>query len=208
MARRFRASVAEDPAVVAWTATWNAAPTHRLPVVIQDTARGRRLGLMKWGWQPAFMAGKVLVNARGEEAAGKRTFSNALRKRRCIVPATGFFEWQEAAKQPFAFSLAERGLFGIGGLWETLALPDGSRTGAFLLLTVPANPLVAAVHHRMPLILPADADDRWLSDGLADEEIQGLLAPLPAERMTSWRVGKAVNAVRNNSADLLTPIAD
>jgi len=183
-----------------WRPSWNAAPTQSLPVVMPSDD-GRELNLMRWGWHRDFERTQLLVNARGEEAAGKRTWQEALARRRCIVPATAFYEWSEATNQPYAFQLASRGLFGIGALWEPT--PSGS---AFVLLTTIANAVVSPVHHRMAHILPQPSVAAWLDPATSSSVIAQLICPYPAELMRSFPVSRAVNAVAHDSPELLTPV--
>ena len=188
-------------AAVGWRPTWNAAPTQELPVLMQ-TATGRELVLMRWGWQRSFERTQLLVNARGEEAAGKRTWQEALARRRCIVPATAFYEWSEATNQPYAFQQAQGGLFGIGALWEPSA--DGNR---FVLLTTIANAVVRPVHHRMAHILPQAQLTAWLDPATPPALVAQLIAPYPAGLMRSFPVSRAVNAVAHDAPELLTPVS-
>lgn len=205
-ATRFRATPSPPGIVEAWRPSWNAAPTHDLPVLLED-GRGRRIGLMRWGWKPAFLTGSgILVNARGEEALGKRTFADAMRRRRCIVPATAFYEWQEARRQPHAFARPDRSLFGIAGLWESSEI-DGKRVAAFLLLTVPANGVVQPVHHRMAAILDPTMEDTWLSQHLSDDAIKACITPAPDTSIISWPVSRALNRVSNNGPGLLERVS-
>lgn len=204
-AARFAAR--EAPGCQEWKPTYNAAPTQKHPVVIQDFS-SRRIGLMQWGWKPDFMKGKLLVNARGEEAIGKRTFQDALAKRRCIVPATLFYEWLERTdgpNLPHAFARQDRNLFGIAGLWQPVG--EGvERIGQFILLTVQANAVVAPVHHRMAAILRPDDEACWLDPATSAEGAHQLLQPLAPEGMTAWRVSLAVNSVKRTDSDLVTPV--
>lgn len=202
-----------DPGIAGWHPTWNAAPTQPLPVVLPDGG-ARALTLMRWGWRRDFTRGddtaaaggaregQLLVNARGEEAAGKRTWREALRTRRCLVPATAFYEWKEASRQPWAFTRSDRGPFAIAGLWE----PDGEG-GAFILLTTVANAVVAPVHHRMACIVPREAHDAWLDPQTPAAAVAALIAPYPATAMRAWPVGTAVNRVANDGARLLDEAA-
>jgi len=136
-----------------WKSRHNAAPTQELPIVRREDDGHRSLDLMRWGWKPPWMKTGLLVNARGEEAMQKRTFSSALCLHRCLVPALAFYEWREADKQPFAYTRPDRQPYAIGGLWDPTGAADGSH--AFLLLTVEANSVVAPTHHRMALIVPS-----------------------------------------------------
>lgn len=150
------------PAEAVWEPSWNVCPTQHIPVLLGDGEAGRRVGLMRWGWNPAALQGKLVINCRGEEAHRKPLFQEALIRRRCVVPATTFYEWRPAASQknpsqPFAFAPQGGGLVALAGFWEP--------PGHVILLTVPANDLVAPVHHRMPLVIPDPHLDEWLDLG-------------------------------------------
>ncbi len=211
MCGRFASS--EDPEILAayflavltsrgridWSKTWNAAPTQRLPIITQEGPK-RWLDHARWGWDGP--TGALLVNARGEEAHGKRTWAEALRSRRCVVPATAFYEWRERDRQPYAFALEPAAPMGIAGLWA-----ETDEGHAFVLLTTVANRVVAPVHHRMAMLLDRPQVDAWLSDSTPFAQVRGLIRPYPAEGMRSWPVSQRVNAVRNNGAALLEPVA-
>jgi putative SOS response-associated peptidase YedK len=203
---KFRFDVsASDAETEAWRPTWNAAPTQRLPVVMAEAA-GRRLVLMRWGWPITWDQGKDHVNAIGETAADKRPFAEAFRARRCIVPASAFYEWRPATRrgakpEPYAFTVTG-GLFGIAALWQPVAAGSPG-PGAFILLTTEANAVVAGVHHRMAAILPRSAESRWLDLDTPLAALRALMTPLPAELMQARRVSPRVNSVRNDGPDLL-----
>lgn len=160
----------------AWTPSWNVCPTRPVPVLLGGST-GRRLGLMRWGWNQAALGGRLLINCRGEEAHGKRMFQAPLARRRCIVPATAFYEWQPGTTKnvrpkPFAFAPVAGGLWGIGALWEPTAGPDGQRDGSVILMTVPANERVAPVHDRMPLLIAREHLDAWLDPSVPPSAVQ------------------------------------
>ncbi|MBA2480738.1 MAG: SOS response-associated peptidase [Planctomycetes bacterium] len=190
--------------VAAWRPTHNAAPTQNHPIVVQDRV-GRTLELATWGWVRDFSGSTLLVNARGEETHAKSTFRDALSHRRCVVPATAFYEWTEPAhgRVPWAFALRDRAPFAIAGLWE-----DAGGQRSFLLLTVPANAVVSPVHHRMACIVPSAHTDAWLDPATPMPEVRTLLAPYPEAPMEAWRVSTRVNAVANDAPGLLTPVPD
>jgi len=188
-----------------WLGTYNAAPTQRLPMVRREDDGTRLIDLMRWGWKPSWMKAGLLVNARGEEAAQKPTFASALRLRRCLVPATAFYEWREADRQPFAYQRPDRQSYAIGGLWDPTGAADGSP--AFLLLTVEANAVVQPCHHRMALIVPQLRWDQWLDPATPALEVQGMIEPSPADELMAVEVSKLVSNVRNNGPELLVPVA-
>jgi putative SOS response-associated peptidase YedK len=190
-----------------WEPTWNAAPTQQMPVVIQD-AKSRRVGLMRWSWPKTWGNGPPHVNAIGETAAEKPTFRESFARRRCIVPASAFYEWQPQGRLkplPFAFQV-QGGLFGIAGLWQMVEV-KGEQVAAFILLTTPANRVVEPVHPRMAAILPREAEARWLNPSASVEDLLGLMVPLDAARMVAHRVSLKVSNVRENGPALMEPVA-
>lgn len=191
-----------------WAPTYNAAPTHFVPVILQD-AKGRRLGLMRWGWPQSWNPRGLHVNAIGETAADKPAFAEAFAKRRCLVPVTAFYEWhmQGGAKIPYAFRVANEPLFAIAGLWQTIEL-NGRKVGAFILLTTPANQLVAPIHHRMAAMMPPGTEDLWLDPATPVDQLRALLAAYDQHAMEAFRVSDRVNRVANNDQDLLRPFPE
>ena len=160
---------------------FNIAPTQEAPVVRQADGGGRELALLRWGLVPSWAkdlgVGTKMINARAESVAEKPAFREALRKRRCLVPATGFFEWQgpPGRKQPYAISVPEAPLFAFAGLWESWRAAGGETVQTFAIVTTDANPAVAAIHDRMPVILTPAQADAWLDASV--EDARALLAP-------------------------------
>jgi putative SOS response-associated peptidase YedK len=191
-------------------ARYNIAPTQAIPVV-RETEAGRTLEMMGWGLIPSWAKdpsiGGKMFNARSETAAEKPSFRTAMRQRRCIIPADGFYEWQATGsktKQPIYFSMADEGLFGFAGLWEEWRNPDGTPRHTCTILTTSANELVAPVHDRMPVILASESYARWLDLGMRHAEpLLDLLAPYPAEQMASRPVGSLVSRVGNEGPELI-----
>lgn len=162
--------------------------------------------LLKWGlvphWAKDPAMGNRMINARSETAADKPAFRSAFRKRRCLIPADVFYEWEktEAGKEPHALGLASGEPMALAGLWEhwrSPADPEGHDLFTATILTTAANELVARIHDRMPVILPAQAYDAWLDPATPAEALHGLLKPYPARAMTSTPVSKAVNNPAN-----------
>ncbi|MEM8503169.1 MAG: SOS response-associated peptidase [Cyanobacteria bacterium P01_D01_bin.1] len=189
--------------------TWNRAPGAMSPIVIKD-----RIGLAQWGLKPAWAKPNMSTphNARIETAATKPYFRSAWAKRRCLVPATGFYEWQntDTGKQPIYFNYPGQ-IFAFAGLWEkTASHKDTSSKEAsakaenaddvtFTILTQSADGPVADIHHRMPVILPPDAYEEWLAGGPTATEQSSPYMQLIAARPVS----RLVNNARNDSADLI-----
>jgi putative SOS response-associated peptidase YedK len=164
---------------------FNIAPTQEAPVVRLDTDGARELALLRWGlvpsWAKELAVGNKMINARAEGVAEKPAFREALRKRRCLVPATGFYEWQgpPGRKQPFAVTVPEAPLFAFAGLWESWRPAGGEPVQTFTVITTDANPTVSAIHDRMPVILSPAQADAWLSGTI--DEARALLKPFDGE---------------------------
>lgn len=191
-------------------ARYNIAPTQFVPVVRHLEAE-RFLSAMKWGLIPSWAKdekiGNKLINARGESVAEKPAFRAAFKTRRCIVPASGFYEWKkvERGKQPFYFYLKAQPVFGFAGLWEEWR---DAKTGEILetctIITTDANEVLLPVHDRMPVILKAEDYEQWLDQKETDKErLQKLLAPYPADEMESHPVSRAVNSPTVDAPELI-----
>lgn len=195
-------------------ARYNIAPTQPV-AVIHRTANGARvLAPMRWGLVPAWAKdtaiGAKLINARAETVLAKPAFRSAMRRRRCLIPADGFYEWQVrpgAAKQPYLATLADGRPFAFAGLWERWdKAADGRPLLSCTILTTDANALLAPIHDRMPVILAEDAYDAWLDcERCPAEAVTALLRPFPAEAMAVRPVGTWVNRVANDDARCIAP---
>lgn len=196
-----------------WFPTWNAAPTQRLPVIVEDDSGARAARLMQWGllprWKRDGKPGIAPINARGETLLEKPMFRGLVPKRRCVVPIGGFYEWQaqDGRKQPFFVTDAEPdGIWGLAGLYDEQDGPDGEPLSSYTVVTVAANPLLRPLHERMPAILRREDEDEWLSRDVTDPvQVERLLQAYPDDRIRLWPVSTAVNSVRNNGPDLVRP---
>jgi putative SOS response-associated peptidase YedK len=195
-----------------FAAHWNAAPTQELPSVRVRSTGERVLELRRWGlvprWAKDASVGARMINARVEGVQERPAFREALRRRRCLVPADGFFEWQgkARARRPFHIALPDGGLFGIAGLYERWRGPGGEVVDSFTLLTRAARGAVAALHDRMPLILDPPGYAAWLDPTAPDPA--ALLATLPEEvgaALVARPVSTRVNDVRNDDPACLAP---
>src|SRR5438034_1225707 len=170
---------------------YNIAPTQPVAVVrLSPEKDERELVLLRWGLIPAWAKNPadlpLLINARAETVATKPAFRAALRRRRCLVPSDGFYEWQRVGgqKQPFYIRMRDGSPFAMAGLWEHWEAPDGSAIDSCALLTTEANELMRSVHDRMPVILSPEEYDLWLDPDMQDVNlIQSLLRPYPSEAM-------------------------
>jgi len=190
---------------------YNIAPTTDIAVVRRSPAGTRVLHLLRWGLipheSPDPTCGARLINARAETVTAKPAFREAFLKRRCLIPADGFYEWQTQGrtKQPFYFSDPQGQVLALAGLWESWRAPDGGLLRTCCILTTAANARVAPVHDRMPLILAPQSWALWLAGPAA--AAQALLVPAPAAALQSWPVSHRVNRVTEEGAGLIDAVA-
>jgi len=199
---------------------FNLGPTQDGLVVRTGDAPGTRTAaLLRWGLIPSWMkegttAPPLLINARSETVATKPAFREALKRRRCLVIADGFFEWARhgTAKQPFYLTINRGEPFAMAGLWERWSRPAASgesptaRLESYTILTTSANEVLAPMHDRMPVILEPEFYDDWLNPLLTDPEVlQPLFKPYPAVRMFARAVSSRVNNIRNDDPACLEP---
>jgi len=195
----------------AFPASYNIAPQSVQPVVRLFPKTGvKEFALLRWGlvpfWAKDAKIGYSTINARAEEVANKPAFRDALRKRRCLVPADAFYEWAKRdakTRLPFAFSLRSGKPFAFAGLWEQWRPKKGEMLETFTILTTDANEVLEPIHNRMPIILEPRNYGRWLEPAPVEQLPVDLLRPFPAEQMISWPVGDRVGNVRNNDPELL-----
>lgn len=196
-------------------ARYNIAPGSSI-VAVRATAEGRAASLMRWGFIPAWAKEPatmpMLNNARGETVGEKPMFRQAFRKRRCLIPASGFYEWKavpgQKLKQPFYISHADGSPMSFAGLWESARNAAGERIETCTIITTDANAVLAPIHHRMPVIVERKDWDVWLDTEVTPEALpRELIGPADAEKMQAWGVAHAVNKVGNDSPELLRPIA-
>ncbi len=192
-----------------WSARYNVAPGQDAPIVAED-ARGRRMGLMRWGFVPGWRdePGTGFVNARAESVARKPSFGEAFARRRCLVPADGVYEWRTTAgtKQPFWIHPRAGGLLTFAGIWETWRRPEEEPRHGFAILTTEANADVAPVHDRMPVVVEREDRGRWLARSTSPEEAAALLRPAPTGALDLRLVSTRVNRVAEDDAGLLEPV--
>jgi len=201
----------------AFPARYNIAPTQPMLVVGIGAAGKRAAMLLHWGLIPGWVKDPreftLLLNARAETAAEKPSFRDALRYRRILVPASGFYEWRrpadrKAPKQAFWVRPRAGGIVAFGGLMEHWAGKDGSEIDTGLILTTNANATIAPIHDRMPVIVPPEHFGRWLDCRNASVfEIGDLLLPPPADLLEAIPVGDRVNRIVNDGPDLQSPVA-
>ncbi len=189
-------------------ANYNVAPGQNIPIILRKND-GNYLELFKWGlipfWAKDPQIGYKMINTRAETINEKPSFKYAFQKRRCLVPANGFYEWRKKDKQPFYIHLKERKLFTFAGIWENWKSPEGEFIQTCSIITTSANDTLENIHNRMPVILPRNSEMDWLSN--EDQNVlKNLLRPYPADEISFFKVSHNVNSVKNNQPELINPI--
>ncbi len=198
------------------TPRYNIAPTQAVAVVRMEgegTSPRRELAMLQWGlvphWAKEPSIGNRMINARAETVAEKPAYRAALRRRRCLVPADGFYEWRktDGRKQPYFIRFKDNELFAFAGLWEHWEGPDHSSIESCTLLTTEANELVRPIHDRMPVILPSEAYRLWLDPSEQDpSRLLPLLDSHSADPMQTYAVDAIVNNPRNERPECTAPL--
>ncbi|KAA0225161.1 SOS response-associated peptidase [candidate division KSB1 bacterium] len=189
---------------------YNIAPTQYAPVLILDDSGNKRLEMMRWGliphWAKDASIGNRMINARSETIHEKPVFKSPFQKKRCLVLADGFYEWQKTGKtkQPLRLTLKNRQLFGMAGLWSRWKDANGKEIKTFTIITTAPNALMKKIHDRMPVIIPPDLEDAWLQ-GEDLDKLQGMLVAYPAKEMAAYEVSTIVNSPKNDIADCIKP---
>jgi putative SOS response-associated peptidase YedK len=193
---------------------FNIAPSQLIPVIRRDGNGNLRADMLKWGlipsWSKDERIGFRLINARAETVAEKPAFREAFKSRRCLIPATGYFEWiinaETKNKLPIYFIPKSNDIFTFAGLWETWISPDGKIIESTTIITTEPNSFVNNYHLRMPAILPGEEHDKWLSPAVKSlDEYSRLLKSYPNE-MDCFPVSMMVNNIKNDSPDIIVPL--
>lgn len=193
---------------------YNIAPTQPIPVV-RLMNRQRQFALMRWGLLPSWVkdpkAFSLIINARGEGVLDKPAFRAAMKRRRCLIPADGFYEWKAGGprKQPYFIHAQSGETLAFAGLWETWTGPNGEELDTVAIVTTDANDTVRPLHDRMPVIVPPEAFDLWLdSDNVDAVTAASLIVPARDGLLEVWPVSTDVNRVANDNATLLDRVAE
>jgi putative SOS response-associated peptidase YedK len=201
---------------------YNVAPTQPVPIVRIEEGR-RRFALVRWGLIPSWVKDprdfSLLINARGESVLDKAAFRLAMRRRRCLFPADGFYEWRRSGAGKRASAGKDRrsffvrptagGPLAFAGLWETWMGPNGEEMETAAIVTTRANRTLAAIHDRMPVVVAPEAFDVWLDCQQVDAETAAaLIAPAPDAALEAYEVSPAVNRAANDAPDLIMPVAE
>jgi putative SOS response-associated peptidase YedK len=200
-----------EPIEEAVAPRYNIAPSQIVPVIRQLDER--EMIACKWGlvpfWAKDPAIGNKMINAKGETLAQKNSFKTALGKRRCLIPADGFYEWEnrgKGQKQPYYIRLKDNGLFAFAGLYEEWKSPDGEKLQTFTIITVEPNELISKIHNRMPAIVKPAEEADWLNLKNSAAEVVKLLQPYPANEMEAFPVSRAVNKPSFDDPSCIKPI--
>ena len=192
--------------------SYNAAPGQLLPIVVEPEPRARVLVLGHWGLLPGFRGadGRTVTptNARAETLLDRPTFRGLVPRHRCLIPATGYYEWRREGhrRQPYLFTVTDQTIFSLAGLWNEMELPTGETLRSYVVVTTAPNAVAAEIHDRMPAILRPDDEAEWLDpEVIAARRVTRLLRPYPADLTEAYPVSSAVNDPRNDGPDLLAP---
>jgi putative SOS response-associated peptidase YedK len=191
------------------TPRYNVAPSQMVLAVINDGERNR-IGELQWGLIPSWATdqkiGNKMINARNETLLEKASFKNLIYRKRCILPADGFFEWkkQNGKKQPMRITMKDKSIFSMAGLYDTWQREDGIKISTCTIITTKPNHLMRDIHDRMPVILKKEDEEVWLNRSNTNaEELLSLLAPFPAEEMYAYPVSPIVGNVRNDTPECI-----
>lgn len=196
-----------------WQPRYNIAPGQHIPAVIAHQGQ-RRIGLLRWGlvpnWAHDEQIAYKLINARAETVHEKPSFKASFERKRCLIPADGFYEWkkEQHTKQPMRITKKDRSLFMMAGLYDVWTKPDGSRLATCTIITTKPNSLVAPIHDRMPVIMRPEDEALWLEgDGSPQQRsLTKLLVPYPEEEMEAYPVSPDVGNVKNDNDELIRPV--
>ena len=192
-------------------ARYNGAPTQEFAGCRLDAQGARAVARLRWGlipaWAPDVKIGARMINARAETVHEKPAYRVAFKRRRCLIPANGWFEWreEETGKQPWFITRADRQPLTFGGLWERWE-KGVEPIETFTILTTAASPALAGIHHRQPAILDAEDFDAWLTPGTPQDRLLGLARRSHEGPFEHWPVSRRVNNARNDDPDLLLPL--
>jgi len=187
---------------------YNVSPSFVMPVITKKSPK--KIQFMKWGLIPSWAKdpsiGNKMINARAESILEKPSFRNSFKNKRCLVPATGFYEWKkdENIKIPYYFKPKDDSIFSFAGLYDLWVDAEGKEILSYTIITTEANEIMKPIHNRMPIILQKMDEDKWLDLSSKDLELIDLLKPSESETLEKYQVSSEVNNPRNNSENLIT----
>jgi putative SOS response-associated peptidase YedK len=191
---------------------YNVAPTQPIPIVRLHEGQ-RQFALVRWGLIPAWVKDpktfSLILQARSDSVVDKPSFKNAMKYRRCLIPADGFYDWNEATnpRKPYVVRPKHGGPIAFAGLWEAWVGPNGEEMETAAVITADANRTLRPIHHRMPVVIPEQAFDLWLDCRNVDAlTAAALLTPAPEDLFEAYEISTAVNRVANDSPELIRPV--
>lgn len=204
----------EQPSIPFHTPRYNVAPGQMIPAIVHDGERNR-LGQLRWGLIPSWAKDAKfaykMINARAETVQERPAFKTPFQRKRCLIPADGFFEWKKIGsgnKQPMRIILRSRQMFSFAGLYDTWLSPEGERINTCTIITTTPNELVASIHDRMPVILSRKDEAVWLDQEQSLDTLQSLLQPYPADDMHAYPVSKIVGNVKNDRKECIVEVPE
>ena len=186
---------------------YNIAPSQNVLTILERNSE-REATFLRWGLIPFWSKEpKGFINARAETVEQKPAFNESFQRRRCLIPADGFYEWERNGKisQPYYFQMKDQAPFAFAGIWDRWK-SDGDWITSCAIVTTKANELLATVHHRMPVIVPPESHDLWLNEESRSTDLKEILMPFPASEMTSHAVSRDVNDTKTDGEHLLQPV--
>ncbi|MBS4219456.1 SOS response-associated peptidase [Bacillus sp. FJAT-49711] len=196
---------------IEWVERYNIAPSQNVLAIVRSDA-GNKMGMLKWGLVPSWAKdpkiGYKMINARAETIDQKPSFRNLLKRRRCVIPADGFYEWKKVGtnKIPYRFQLKSKESFGFAGLWDRWE-NNGEIIHSCTIITTEANAVLKGVHDRMPVILTKESEKVWLDRSISDEYyLKKILISFPAEEMEAYSVNPLVNSSKNDNKEVLNSL--
>lgn len=190
---------------------YNVAPTQPIPIVRLYEGE-RQFALVRWGLIPAWVKDpktfSLILQARSDSVVDKPSFRNAMKRRRCLIPADGFYEWNEATnpRRPYIVRPRDGKPVAFAGLWEAWTGPNGEEMETAAVITCEANRMLAPIHHRMPVVISPEAFDFWLDPKVDAQTAAALLVPAPENLFEAWEISRDVNRVTNDHPGLLEPV--
>lgn len=193
---------------------YNIAPSQDVPIILHQEEK--TLALYRWGLIPFWVKdpniGQGMINARAETLREKPSFKRLIQRKRCLVPADGFYEWRLSpktkTKTPMRIVLKSRTVFSFAGLWDNWKGPDGKEISSFTIITTQANSALQSIHHRMPVILSKEDESLWLDSKADSTLIMALLKPYSPDDMFLFPVSNMVNSPKNDSPDCVSPFLE
>jgi len=198
-----------SPDLFETTPRFNIAPSQKV-LAVTETEEGRELTTLDWGLIPSWSKEPAgIINARAETLEERHSFAESFLRRRCLIPADGFYEWKKRGKErlPYYFQLKDEEVFAFAGIWDTWR-GSGVKVTSCAIVTTTPNEILSSIHDRMPVMLQPESHDAWLDSRTPVEELKRMLNPYPAEEMKSYPVSPDVNHPANDDEHLVEPVEE